>query len=372
MSTGWRTERPGSRLTRSSPPAELAERGTVPPESATAGGSPQRVKWPHETPVIQKVVRAVRAWRRPGRHTRAPVPFIVGTGRCGTTLLRMMLDAHPQLAIPPETHFVSRLASLSQNDPHARGVFLSVVLTNPRWPDFHLDEYRLTRGIDAIDPFDPAEAVREFHRLYAARFGKPRWGNKTPIYLLHMRAIAGLLPEAHFIHVIRDGRDVALSIGDLWFGPRSIDDTAHWWRARVEEGWCQAAGLAHYVEVRYEDLIVDPEGVLRRLCRFLDLPWSPVLLEYHERAASRLAELDQAIATPDGLRIITAPERQAIFASTTREPDPRKCGRWRTEMSAADQATFERIAGDTLSVLGYPLGRPGVGRSLPDDSGTPL
>ncbi len=266
----------------------------------------------------------------------------------------MMLDAHPELAVPPETHFVSAVAATPRADPHSRERFLELVLKSPRWPDFHLDENRLVRRVTAINPFDPAEAVRIFHSLYAARFDKSRWGNKTPAYLLHMRAIADLLPEAHFIHLIRDGRDVAVSIRNLWFGPDSIDTAARWWVSRLEEGRRQAAGLAHYVEVTYEDLVTAPESVLRRLCAFLDLPWSPTLLEYHEGARARLAELDQDIVSPDGTRTISASERRAIFAATSRKPDPRSCGRWVTEMSDADRIVFERIAGETLRGLGYP------------------
>src|SRR5690606_16718789 len=133
-------------------------------------------------------------------------PFIVGVARSGTTLLRLMLDAHPDLAIPPETHFVPRLVKEIERGagPAEAHAF---VTGHQRWPDWGLDADELRARFESLEPFTAGEALRAFFGLYAERQGKPRWGDKSPTHLKRMARIHGALPEARFLHVIRDGRD---------------------------------------------------------------------------------------------------------------------------------------------------------------------
>jgi hypothetical protein len=146
------------------------------------------------------------------------VPFVVGVGRCGTTLLRLMLDAHPNIAIPPETHFIPALADPGVNESSCEE-FFRIVTSSPRWADFHLDKALFRSALEKLNPFSQSDGLRCFYSMYADRFGKRCWGDKTPSYSLHMTLIQSLMPEARFIHLIRDGRDVALSYRGLWFGP---------------------------------------------------------------------------------------------------------------------------------------------------------
>src|SRR5881394_462023 len=146
-----------------------------------------------------------------------PASFVVGVARSGTTLLRLMLDAHPDLAIPHETHFLPAVLALAGDAD--RDELFRRVTEFETWPDLGLDAHDYRRAIEGVEPFDLATGVRVFYRLYAARFGKVRWGDKTPPYLGHLAAIERLLPEARFVHLIRDGRDVAVSLEPLWFAP---------------------------------------------------------------------------------------------------------------------------------------------------------
>ena len=157
-------------------------------------------------------------------------------------------------------------------------VFFGFGINGPG-PDFHLNADELQRRVELTQPFELGEALRAFYSLYAARFGKPRWGDKTPAYAEHMLAIERLLPEARFIHVLRDGRDVALSLRDVWFGPASIEEAATQWCERIQAARRQATGVGAYLEIRYEDLVRDTESVLRRVCEFIELPWSESMLE---------------------------------------------------------------------------------------------
>lgn len=164
-----------------------------------------------------------------------PAPSIVGTGRCGTTLLRLMLDAHPDLAISPETHFIPHVAAARAGSPNPAVTFIKAVVGSRTWGDLHLDSQALGEAVRRLEPFTVGEALRLIYRLYAACFGKARWGDKTPIYFSQMSLIHRLLPEARFVHIIRDGRDVALSHSGLWFGPRLEEDPATWWTSAGQD-----------------------------------------------------------------------------------------------------------------------------------------
>ena len=290
------------------------------------------------------------------RPSLPPMPFIVGTGRCGTTLLRMMLDAHPELAIPPETHFFPALGSAFEDPSKGLDDFLTLLSTFHTWPDFGLEVGALGEALGSSGAFDLTRALRTFYRLYAEKFGKPRWGDKTPIYFASMGLVQRMMPEARFIHLIRDGRDVALSIKDLWFGPDSIREVAGWWVSRINQARSQVEELPWYLEVRYEDLVRDPERVLREICAFIDLPWNPIMLDYHERAAERLAELRYDAPTQGRGGIIRAEDRVGIFSLVLKPPQADRLERWRTEMGAPDREWFEGIAGAMLRELGYEVG----------------
>ena len=144
------------------------------------------------------------------------MPIIVGSPRSGTTLLRLMLDSHPDMAIPPETGFLTIGPDLAlvEKDPrrHFAQSLINFPPDAPGWSDFRISEEDFTAKIEALEPFTVADGFRCFYQLYAERFGKVRWGDKTPLYLLNMPMIESLLPEAHFIHIVRDGRDCAASL----------------------------------------------------------------------------------------------------------------------------------------------------------------
>ena len=294
--------------------------------------------------------------RRSEAGTLTPAPFIVGAERSGTTLLRLMLDAHPDLAVPPETHFIARVAEACQDASDPRQAFLETVTSHRRWGDFRIQGDLLAQRISTIEPFDLSAALRAFYELYAERLGKPRWGDKTPNYVHRMTLIQGLLPEAHFIHIIRDGRDVALSTRNLWFGPDSVEEAAKLWRSLIEEARRQSRVLPHYLEVHYEDLVSDTESALRKICDFVDLPWDTSMLAYHRTAEERMSEIYRDMMTPKGKRVVRGEMRRSLHTLTGSPPQRDRIGRWRQEMTAADRKRFEVVAGQTLRELGYEVG----------------
>jgi hypothetical protein len=282
----------------------------------------------------------------------APAPFVIGMGRSGTTLLRLMLDAHSHLAIPAETHFIPFLLA----DPPRDGAeCLARLQAMPTWADFDLAATGFESRLRALEPFALADAMRLFFVSYAQTQGKPRWGDKTPPYVEQVAAIGALLPEARFVHILRDGRDVALSYRDKWFGPGDdLIAAARLWRDRILAARTQSATLTpgRYLELRFEDLIAEPERELRRVCAFLELPFEPGMLDYHARAPQRLAEFRDR--RDDAGRVTVPRERRlSIHANTRRPPDPAQSGKWRTGLTPAEIALFEREAGDLLTALGY-------------------
>ena len=284
----------------------------------------------------------------------APAPFIVGVGRSGTTLLRLMLDAHPDLAIPAETHFLPKLLNLCDEGDTLRAATLSVMTAESTWADFGIPSEQLAEAFARVSPFTLADGLRGFYGLYAAKFGKPRWGEKTPFYGRRMPAIEAVLPEAHFVHVIRDGRDVALSLRPLWFSPgEQIEAQAHNWLTKVSTIRANGNGCRHYLEVRYEDLVLDTATVLRRVSDFLELRYDPRMLSYHQGARDRLDELSNEYRFKD--MPISKEARLGLHVETLHPPDRSRVGRWRSDMSAADHETFTSIAGALLADLGYPL-----------------
>jgi hypothetical protein len=314
-------------------------------------------------PAVSRFERLRNALSRSGNGggDRVPSPFVVGAPRSGTTMLRLMLDAHPELAIPPETYFITKAQKTWRAAKRRPGenqveAFIDSVTGHKRWPDFHLDADAFAARVRERDPKRLGDGVRVFYEMYAEKIDKPRWGDKTPFYVRKMDVIHRVLPEARFVHLIRDGRAVALSIKDLWFGPDTIPECAEFWVARLDEAREKARELPHYLEIIYEDLVRDPEPNLRKIADFIEVPFDERMVRYYENVDERIAlETPPEEVAPDG-RIVSTEERMKIMENLKRPPDPTRIDRWREQMSAEDVATFESIAGERLRELGYPVG----------------
>jgi hypothetical protein len=287
----------------------------------------------------------------------APAPFIVGAPRSGTTMLRLMLDAHPDLAIPPETYFAVAArdawvrAREAGGDPVA--ALVEAVTSHRRWPGMGVDASAFAARVKSVAPEGPGDALRCFFQLYAESRGKPRWGDKTPNYAKRIRMIHRLLPEARFVHLIRDGRAWARSILGLWIGPDTIEGCAREWVAVIDKARRQAAQLpaGRYLELRYEDLVREPDASLRRVADLLELPFDDRMLRFHEHASER--ERGVRLETSRRGDPIDPDVREGLGANLTKPPDPALIDRWRVELDPADIRTFDSIAGERLRELGY-------------------
>jgi hypothetical protein len=268
---------------------------------------------------------------------------VLGVSRSGTTLLKAMLDAHSQLAIPSESYFLPQLWDRHGERPD-RDAFVEDLTRLERVREWGVDPEDVRARLTERPRF--AEAVQSIYQLYAESRRKPRFGDKTPLYMQHLDVLERAFPDARYVHIVRDGRDAALSMIAMTrkprfnlSRPRGLGDFACAWRREVRAA--QRFGRTHpYLELRYEDLVAEPESRLREVCAFLGLEYEPGMLEYHRR------------------------EDPLLYADHPRlaEPPVRDTRSWRQELRLSDAALFEAIAGDLLAELGYDRAHPRPGR----------
>jgi hypothetical protein len=271
--------------------------------------------------VRNRVLRAAHhRWRMAPGISDDRAIVIGGSPRSGTTLVRRLLDASPSIMCGPET---------------------GLLLPGPVEPERLALDYGL--DADAIREWrraSPSQVafVETFMRAATARAGKQRWGDKTPLNVSHLDWILGRFPRARFVHVIRDGRDAVCSMrmhptrrlvaGRFVWVPqeRTIEDCVRSWRRLVEAG-LRRRGDPRYHEVRYEELVWSPSGVMAALFSYL------------------------------GEEPLQSVERVSVGGPATEAADQpissESVGRWTRDLSADERVTVKRVAGDLLVRLGY-------------------
>ena len=214
-----------------------------------------------------------------------PYVFLVGCPRSGTTLLGRICDAHPKLAIIHETRWIARTFE-HREGLTAEGLVtrdLAERLGDPRaLKPLGMGEHEMEKHIRDLDGVPFSSFVTALFDAYGERQGKPLVGDKSPGYSRYLRTLHGLWPEAKFVQIIRDGRDVCLSVLD-WqkgaarfasFAADPFTTTGVWWEWYVrlgrEAGRELRPGL--YQELRYESLVADPERESVSLCTSLGIP----------------------------------------------------------------------------------------------------
>jgi hypothetical protein len=278
----------------------------------------------------------------------------VGAGRSGTTLLRLMLNEHPDVAIPSESHFIAPLIAALGSTATLSGASLeealSIVIESPEWKrDFgHTpDELRAHVG-------DGPLRIDEFvDRVFRLEVGPEpaHWGDKTPANLYWVGPLMECFPNAHTVAIVRDPRDVYLSLRSLeWFG----DDP--WTIGRYIAGngqalrkWLVSCPPEQLHVVRYEDLVSDAETTLRRLCRRLNLSFEPAMVEFHQNTLRNVQqwELDTG-----------------IHEKLLRPPESGDIARWRREGSRLERVEVEAVTAEVIDTWGYERSVAPVWRAL--------
>jgi hypothetical protein len=182
---------------------------------------------------------------------------------------------------------------------------------------------------------DLAEIV---YRRYVNAEGKARWGDKTPIYIEILPQLAKTFPNARFIHLVRDGRDVAKSFQATdWVGRWLHDNTREWTNALdCQRRWAKSDLRERILEVRYEDLVLRTEATLREICRFIGEEFEPQMLSWE-------GKVDEQV--PERERDAHAKLKMKIGAEGV--------ARWKREMSARETFVSEAFMGAHLQRIGY-------------------
>jgi hypothetical protein len=272
-------------------------------------------------------------------HDCAPF-FIFGCPRSGTSLLSQMLGSHPNLAIPYESHLYDSIYPIVERYSNPCRESLRARLVSEILRTEHIRNWTpppsLPDTLEAIRRYDFHGIVEGLMRAWAQRQGKARWGEKTPQHTLCWRTIAAGFPRLQVIHLIRDGRDVALSYKAAFFGPKHVYPLARRWQQYLSAAEEARASLGDkaFLQVRYEDLVRDPELELRRICGFLGEEFAPSMLAYHQDNSTFHA--DQRNARNLGHPVMS-----------------QNVGKWRTEMTPREVRIFEALAGASLEQYGY-------------------
>ena len=264
--------------------------------------------------------------------------IMIGAERSGTTLVMAMLGCHPRIAVPEVVWYYPRFRpylytygdlSKAAKSAHAgRGDGVrpeDPVLGNEGQSATIVDEI-----LADLKERSFAGIYCAMHERYARSAGnKPRWGEKTPHNLFFVKEILEDFPNAQFIFITRDGRDASADYLDSAFGPTNIFCAAESWALcqNAVKPWRKKLRADQWMDLRYEELVKDPVGVLKAACKFLGEDFAPQMLEFYktELAKNRGATKDHK---PLG-----------------HETSDRYIGIYKRQLSVRDQGIFAAVAG---------------------------
>ncbi|MCW6007205.1 sulfotransferase [Micromonospora sp. CPCC 205371] len=258
-------------------------------------------------------------------------------------MLQLMLHAHPSIAVPPETRFVleaywNRRSFGDLRDPQRRRALARWIVARPetRFVDLKLDPEDVTERIVAA-PGTLGTALATVFRAYGRRFDKPRWGDKRPSYVTNLAILTRLFPHAQIVHIVRDGRDCVASLKHMPWHHHGIFHSVSAWAQAIDHGrWAaRVLGPSGYHEIRYENIVSDPEPELRALCAFLGHRYDAAMLE------------------PASLASIAVPEHKSWHARTRQPLDTQQIGRWRADLTPDEIGLCEAVLGARLRYHGY-------------------
>ncbi|WP_165066838.1 sulfotransferase family protein [Paludisphaera rhizosphaerae] len=226
--------------------------------------------------------------------------FVVGAPRSGTTLLAAMLSAHPRIQGGQETHFFNRLARTSTLElldprcwPGPATAFLASNLTlgRPVHEAFGLTLEEVRGYLASREP-SIAAMLESLTRVNAQREGKPRWLEKTPNHLLHLQDLRRAFPDAYVLRIVRDPRDVALSMCRVPWGSLSPLANISLWQNWDNASWRFFEADPRSMTIRFEELVTDPEGTLRAVCTQIGEEFDPGMLDTAESAKALVSPIE--------------------------------------------------------------------------------
>jgi hypothetical protein len=254
----------------------------------------------------------------------------------------MMLASHSRLSIPPETRFLVPLAkhfsidrSLTEDEIES---VLSIITGYDTWPDMKLDAQDFRRRVSKLTRPRVRDIAEVVYRSYMEAEGKPRWGDKSPIYITIVPELATMFPTSRFIHVVRDGRDVAKSFqATPWRGRWLHDSAERWIRAlKCQRRWDLSEVCNRILVIHYEDLVLNTESMLRAICRFVGEEFESNMLSWE-------GKVDEQV--PERARMHHRKLKLRIGAEGV--------ARWKRELSRREVFVCEAFMAPLLACHGY-------------------
>jgi hypothetical protein len=284
--------------------------------------------------------------------------FVMSSERSGSNLLRRMLGAHPDVAAPPPPHLWRVLHPLLHhygplNEEPGWSALLNDALELTRVPESHL-RWRHELSAGEVEPYirrrNLSGIAGALYEAYAAREDARFWVCKENNLFDHALRIVDVYPEARFVYLVRDGRDVACSIRKVPTHDQHVYFIAREWMQDQIKGigvYQDLLDSGRALLVRYEDLIGDPQAALREVCGFVELGFEERMLAFHEESESR----EEA-------------QKTSFWKNLDKPVMAGNKAKFLQELNDAQIALFESVAGGVLEVLGYPLLRAGENRRV--------
>jgi hypothetical protein len=285
-----------------------------------------------------------------------PSIFIVGCPRSGTTLLQLVVNAHPEIAVMPEAPWIYRFPKRRVGITPEGAVtadLIPALLEHPKFAPLGITRSDLLSLIGDNQRPTYSAFVERIFDLYGKMQSKDLVGNKTPALVRRLELVHELWPEARIVHLIRDGRDVFLSIKNRGLHHRNsgvgisrtedpVSTIGLWWELNVQMGRKagRTLGPGLYYEVLYERLVKNPTDACADLCAFLGVPYRNAMLRFYESGKTQKASLPITPCLRD----------------------------WRSQMPPEEVEVFESAAGRTLYDLCYPRAFPHPHPELVDRS----
>lgn len=285
--------------------------------------------------------------------------FVIGSPRSGTSLLRLVLTSHSKIIIPPECGFIvwlygkfSRWNKRDSINPTTREHFLNELYACKKFDTWALERITLDGLISNLQPSNYATLCALVYSAYMSKLGRSAtiWGDKNNFHIDHLPLLGEIYPNARFLHIVRDGRDVACSYREVMnrksaspYAPNfktDIKSIGNEWSTNVNKvgDYLDKLINAKQTTVRYEDLVLQPEYVLSEVCSWLNLSYEPQMLAFHE--TNKCKQLEPSLTMDWKQRTV-----EPISADTV--------GRYRVLLSIEEQNLFNLTAGPGLAKYGY-------------------
>jgi hypothetical protein len=272
--------------------------------------------------------------------------FIVGANRSGTTLLRLILNAHSRIAIPEElNYFYAHMAGVPITRWRGHTIspqFVDRIIDKNCHPlaELGLDIEHLRKEIKLHSPLTLREPYRMILEAWARREDKPRWGEKTPANLYYADVLIDMFPEARFIHIVRDPRGGVASMQRVHFYPNDVVFNAlarHRAMTSGREILESNVPTNQRLTIRYEDLVADPDTVVPQICTFIDESYEPAMLDFH-RSSERYMKKSAATG---------------FNANATKPISEDVAQKWKRRLSEDQVAVIEHVCMSHMQLFGY-------------------